>query len=187
MGGSDAGRTPVRADIPPDSAPDTRWLSYRELAEILAPTKVESVIRLVRRKGWPKRDSNNGVRVAVPADILADMQASRRKGRASVAPKRNNVPADIPADSGADIPRAMTAFETALAAIRADHDRERADWVRQLAALQADRDKLEVENRELRSRADRAEGMAEGLKAASPAPSGGFAAWWRSVRAAFRP
>ena len=174
MGGSDAGRTPVRADIPPDSAPDTRWLSYRELAEILAPTKVESVIRLVRRKGWPKRDSNNGVRVAVPADIL-------------VAPKRNNVPADIPADSGADIPRAMTAFETALAAIRADHDRERADWVRQLAALQADRDKLEVENRELRSRADRAEGMAEGLKAASPAPSGGFAAWWRSVRAAFRP
>ena len=178
MSGSDAGGTPVRADrppgIPPDSTPDTRWLSYRELAEILAPTKVESVIRLVRRKGWLKRDSNNGVRVAVPADILADMQASRRKGPAPVAPT----------DSGADIPGAITAFETALAVMRADHDRERADWVQRLAAVHADRDKLEAENRELRSRADRAEGMAEGLKAAR---SSGFVAWWRSVRAALRP
>jgi hypothetical protein len=37
-----------------------------------------------------------------------------------------------------------------------------------------------------RTRADRAEGVIEGMKAAASAPSG-FAAWWRSVREAFRP
>ena len=180
MSGSDAGATPVRADIPPDSTPDTRWLSYRELAEIMAPTKVESVIRLVRRKGWPKRDSNNGVRVAVPADILADMRARQGRGLKPVAAKPGNVPADIPPDDRADISVLIKPLEAAIAALQerlARADGQAADLQAQLTAARADA-------AEERSRADRAEGMAEGLRAAR---SGGFAAWWRSMRAAFRP
>src|SRR5271166_455072 len=131
MSGIDAGDEPIRTDVPADSAPDTRWLSYRELAEILAPMKLESAIRLVRRKKWVKRDSNNGVRVAVPADALADMLAKRREGQSSARP---DIHQDVPAGIQADMSRTINALEAAvatmgeqMAALRADQERERAD------------------------------------------------------------
>jgi len=182
-----------RADLPADSRPDTRWLSYRELADVLAPMKFESVVRLVRRKKWPKRDSNSGVRVAVPADALADMLAKRRDGQSNANAARPDVLADEPTDIRADMSRTIKALEAALsamgeqmAALRSDQERARTEWAEQIAALRTELDKAKADAADQRSRADRAEGLAEGLKAARLAPSG-FAAWWRSVREAFRP
>jgi hypothetical protein len=124
-----ASNRPDGADVLADSAPDTRWLSYRELAEILAPMRVESVIRLVRRKKWIKRESNNGVRVAVPADALADMLAKRRDAR---SPARPGVLEDRPADIRAEMTRTVNALEAAVTSISG-----------QLAALRSDQDRSE--------------------------------------------
>lgn len=60
-----------------------------------------------------------------------------------------------------------------IAAIQANHERERTDWTAQLAAVRTDLDRE-------RSRADRAEGVIEGMRATRSALSG-FAAWWRSA------
>jgi hypothetical protein len=183
------------AAIPPDSTSNTRWLSYRELAEVLAPMKLESAIRLVRRKRWVKRESNSGIRVAVPADVLADMLAKRpsaqpTKVRGDIREGIRAVkPPDIPPDDKslpiiirknqdhavAALEAAVTAMGEQLVAIRADQEQARADWADQIAVVRADleraradaadqrvwSDGLDAENRELRSRADRAEAKME--------------------------
>src|SRR4051812_35935188 len=50
---------------------DIRWLTFRELATARG-IEVASAIRIVRKKNWRRRRSNDGktVRVAVPIDFL---------------------------------------------------------------------------------------------------------------------
>lgn len=65
---------------------ECRWLSYTDLAEA-AGIKRESAVRLVRRKRWPKRESNfrGEIRVAVPEDVLEKL-ATRKEARAQSQP-----------------------------------------------------------------------------------------------------
>jgi DNA repair exonuclease SbcCD ATPase subunit len=59
----------VAGDDAGDVAPDTVWLTYKELAAALE-VKVESARRLVQRKRWPRRPGNDGeARIGVPGDI----------------------------------------------------------------------------------------------------------------------
>ena len=49
-------------------APDTRWMTYREMAAFLG-MKEESARRRAQRAGWPRQLGNDGrTRVGVPGD-----------------------------------------------------------------------------------------------------------------------
>ena len=93
----------------------TRWLSYTELAAALG-VKRESAIRLVRRKPWPKRRGNGseGVRVGVPADVLADRSAS--------CPSPDVLP-----DVFSDITLTTLQATLALLGTQLEHERDRAN------------------------------------------------------------
>src|SRR5215217_5468270 len=48
--------------------PDTRWMTYREMADFLN-MKEESARRRAQREGWPRQLGNDGrTRVGVPGD-----------------------------------------------------------------------------------------------------------------------
>src|SRR4051812_22629500 len=69
-----------------DEGADTRWLSYEELAAARG-ISVESARRIARLKKWPRRKGNEGgIRVAVPAHILADGHATRKRRIPEVRP-----------------------------------------------------------------------------------------------------
>ena len=58
------------ADVAPDIAPDTKWLTFNEIAENRS-ISVPSAMRLVRRRHWRRQRDNHGrVTVAVPVDEL---------------------------------------------------------------------------------------------------------------------
>jgi len=64
------------------SEPETRWLSYSELARIRGTSR-ESATRIVRKHHWPKRPGNDGtVRVSVPVSFLE----ARRRDPPAVPP-----------------------------------------------------------------------------------------------------
>src|SRR3954467_15362734 len=101
---------------------DTRWLSYADLAQARG-TDIESVVRLVRRRNWPKQTGNDGrVRVAVPADVLRNMSPRRKAALEDIPPA---IPADIPQDRAADISRAISILEDALGTLKEQVERER--------------------------------------------------------------
>ena len=125
--------------------------------------------RVTRRKLEAVRGNDGRVRVRLDDQAIADLKRDLSSGQ------RGGRPGGRPDGQKPDISGMIRAFEAANAALR-----ERAE------AAETRANRLEAENRELRSRADRAEGMIEGLKAARAKPSGGFAAWWRSMREAFR-
>lgn len=55
-----------------DATPDTRWMTYRELADFLGVAE-ESGRRRAQRAHWPRRPGNDGkTRVGVPGDITPD-------------------------------------------------------------------------------------------------------------------
>jgi hypothetical protein len=104
-----------------------RWLSYDELAEARGIDRA-SAIRMVRRKRWPKQESNDGTtRVAVPASALS----------VTGHPATNQAPPDdkihdLPGDNN----QIIKALEAELAGVREalSRERDRAD------RLQAERD-----------------------------------------------
>ena len=103
----------------------THWLTYAELAAALG-IKRESAIRLVRRKPWPKRHSNDpaGIRVGVPADALAGVAAHRP-------------PPDKPPDNRIEtLQAAVASLEGQLERERgrADRAEARADHIESAAA-----------------------------------------------------
>ena len=138
-------------------ADDTRWLTYTELAAELG-IKRDSAIRLVRRKGWPRRHGNGprDIRAAIPGSVLADI----REGR--------HTPDITGYDTGSvsgDMPRAIRALETALADLREQlgRERDRADQVEH--GRQQDRAAAAEREAAAQARADRAEQRAEQAQA----------------------
>jgi hypothetical protein len=126
-----------------------RWLSYDELAEIRGIDRA-SAIRMVRRKRWPKQESNDGTtRVAVPASVI-------RVTRHPVTDL--GTPSDKNHVLSGDKDQTIKALEGEAAALREALAREsaRADRAEAAAAVVPD----------LRERAARAEGEVEGLRAA---------------------
>jgi hypothetical protein len=176
-------RADIRADIPPDSRADTRWLSYDELAE-LTGAKRESVIRIVRRKGWAKRDANKPgeVRVAVPADVIEDMRArvTARPKRPPDSPPDNTeaVPPDIPPDNAVSAPdknREISLLEGHVVTLReqlaraeaaADHARRAGELDR--AAAAEDRTRAAEERGRLLALVDQLTAELGTLRAAPP-------------------
>ena len=107
----------------------THWLTYAELAAALG-IKRESAIRLVRRKPWPKRHSNDpvGIRVGVPADALADVAAHR--------PPPDRAPDKPPDNRIETLQAAVASLEGQLERERgrADRAEARADHIESAAA-----------------------------------------------------
>src|SRR5215212_79735 len=70
VGNAGKGR-PTGASI----TPDTRWMTYREMADFLG-VKEESARRRAQREGWPRQLGNDGrTRVGVPGDAAPDEPA----------------------------------------------------------------------------------------------------------------
>ncbi len=66
-----SGARPGGADV----TPDTRWMTYQEMADRLG-MKVESARRRAQREGWPRLPGNDGhTRVGVPGDAIAQRNA----------------------------------------------------------------------------------------------------------------
>jgi hypothetical protein len=121
---------------------DTRWVSYSDLAEARGIDR-DSVIRIVRRRGWPKQESNDGtVRVQVSRAVLEGKQRPRSELRA-----------DRPADLGRVIKGLegqIAAKNAHLMALTEQLGRERlvADEARQRAAkAEAARDQALVDRK----------------------------------------
>jgi hypothetical protein len=122
---------PGRSKVWAESSPDTRWLSYDDLAEI-AGIKRESVTRMVRRKKWPKRTGNEpgSVRVAVPLGAIEAMQA-RQRARPPVV--EQPIPDRLSLNL-ADIARVIHKLETALSETSAERDQLRFELERERMA-----------------------------------------------------
>jgi hypothetical protein len=158
-----------------------RWMTYAELADGRGIDR-QSARRLAARSKWRRqKDNQQVVRVYVPS--------------ASAAPQREkqDMSADMPAVTSADMSIVVKPLEAAIVTLREELAAVRVD----LGKANERAGRAEAEAREVRlrlswaesqveaerSRADRAEGVAEGLKAARE-QRGKFAAWWR---ARFRP
>ncbi len=125
---------PRPEDSPADTSAEGQWLTLADLGRARGISKA-SAARLVRRHKWRRQAGNDGrVRVLVPPDALEDS------------------PADSPQVSPADMSRAISAFEAAIAA---SGERAQADAA-MLATLQVLLD-------EAKSRCDRAEARADAL------------------------
>ena len=114
-----------RVDSAADDAADGRWMTYAELGATRGITK-ESALKLALRRKWRKQDDNQGhVRVYVPLEW---------------APPRDTG-ADAGADQRADMSRAITALDAAVATLR--EQLARADAA---AATVVERDAYAVEH-----------------------------------------
>jgi len=114
-----------------DDAADSRWMSYAELAEARRITTVAAT-RLVARRGWRRQKDNHGImRALVPPEGWEP------------APGRSF-------DAGAHVSQAISALETAVAAMR-----ERAEAAEQAAQTERERADRAVQARDgERSRAN---------------------------------
>ena len=115
-----------------DSRADTRWLSYDDLVDITG-IKRDSVIRMVRRRKWPKRPGNqpNSVRIAVPVIAIDKMQAKRdARPVIAPAPPQNTV-------NFAEIALVIRKLEMALGTVRAERDQLREALAQASAAAGA--------------------------------------------------
>ena len=109
MDGEARGARPPGATI----APETRWMTYREMADFLG-MKEESARRRAQREGWPRQLGNDGrTRVGVPGDAIV-LEAA--------LPGATN--------GGDDHPGEVAALREALA-----RERERADRAEAAAAV----------------------------------------------------
>lgn len=137
-----------------DSGADVRWLSYEELAAVRGIDR-DSAIRLARRHHWPKRTGNDKkIQLAIPAEILRDM-----------APRPQDIPADIREDVPGDILPDVSQDDTRTINALQDHVRtlrEQLSGVTVAAAEREERLRLEL----AAARAEAAQGAAEALKAA---------------------
>ena len=126
-------------------APDTRWMTYREMADFLG-MKEESARRRAQREGWPRQLGNDGrTRVGVPGDAVA-LEAVLSGA----------------IDRGGDHPGEIAALREALV-----RERERADRAEAAgAAVQRLADRRGEELAEARERAGRAEGERDTLQEA---------------------
>lgn len=162
---------PIGQEASP-ATPDGIWMTKAEIA-VVRRISVASADRLVRRQGWRKERGNDGrARVLVPLTWAQPRPGNPRDETSG--PKDTN-PTDK-APNPTDVRRTISALETAvnaleqqLAAVRAEQLQAQTAWAEQLAALQGELDRTRAEVGAQRSRADRAEGVIEGMKAATDA------------------
>jgi regulator of replication initiation timing len=141
-----------------DSPPDTRrtsaggddadgvWLSFAELGRARGISRA-SAARLVRRRKWRRRTDNHGiVQVFVPHEA-AEMPDRPEGGH----------PTGARADIRADVSRAISALETAVASLT----EQLAGAERRAQAAEKGREAVESEARDLRERLEQAEAAAE--------------------------
>src|SRR3954451_5890890 len=139
-----------------DERADTRWLSYEELAAARG-IDVESARRIARLKKWPRRKGNEGgIRVAVPADILADGQTTRkRRIREKIRPA-------IRPDASADESRTINELSARITLLQAQLEKAEA----QAAEARATATQAMLDREDARVRAASAEGEAKALRSA---------------------
>jgi hypothetical protein len=114
-------------DATRDATGDVTWMTYAELGKARG-IDAASAKRLAIRRHWRRTRGNTGTaRVAVPVT-----EATPRETR--------------PGDATEDVTRDVTAFQTALAAVEATHERHVADLraahTREVAGLRAQVDGL---------------------------------------------
>jgi hypothetical protein len=123
-----------------DNDSDTRWLSYDELAEARGIDR-QSANRLVARKGWLRRKTNEGkVRIEVPAAYL--LSAPDKSG--DNGPEQQDVSGDKPALEP-DKNGTIKALETALTELQEQLGRERSRTDRAEAAADHERRARELD------------------------------------------
>src|SRR3954452_5841002 len=139
-----------------DERADTRWLSYEELAAARG-IDVESARRIARLKKWPRRKGNEGgIRVAVPADILADGQTTRkRRIREKIRPA-------VRPDASVDESRTINELSARITLLQAQFEKAEA----QAAEARATATQAMLDREEARVRAASAEGEAKALRGA---------------------
>jgi hypothetical protein len=105
-----------------DEEPDSRWMTYTELATARRIT-TSSAIKLVLRRGWRRQKDNHGtMRALVPPDCCEP------------APGKNG---------DADVKEAIGALEASVAALR-----DRAEAAEQMARLERERADRAVQARD---------------------------------------
>lgn len=105
---------------------DFEFLLYQDAADRLG-ISIDSVRRQARRKGWPKKQGNDGkARVGIPADRLQDSPPDR--------------PNDSPSDNPKDTVPALLARVAELQADLAVAAAREAGQERLITSLQEDRD-----------------------------------------------
>jgi hypothetical protein len=140
--GDDGGE--VRGGVRGDTTRDTRWMSYRELADFLR-VEEESARRRAQRARWPRRPGNDGkARVGVPGDITPDdtRKAARDDGgddAGDVTPALVAL-AERQAVELAELRERLGRSEGDAAAARAELERIQAAHIIELNRAVADRD-----------------------------------------------
>lgn len=158
-------------DCPGDVAGDSRWLTYRQLAEQrgISPASAK---RLAMRKRWRRQAGNDGIaRVAVP------MTESREAGpvipdiTGDITPKVNGLQAEL------------AGLREAIATLRADHAAE-LDRLRQdhAAALGREAEIRADYAREIGRLMEAVTALAKALEAARSAPAARWAGWLEWLR-----
>jgi hypothetical protein len=100
-----------------DNEPDARWLSYDEIADMRGIDRA-SAIRMVRRKHWPKRDSNDGTtRVAVPGTFFRAKRTKSSVPKHIVTGHVENAPGHI-SDNDNDNPSIISALSGHVTTLR---------------------------------------------------------------------
>ena len=127
-GGMDDQRAPrIPPETPAESDPDSRWLSYRQIAHVrrISPA---SAARMARLHGWTRRKNNEGMTVCQVPLAYAEPDAEKLPENPPERPKR---PTESPAESAA-----ISALHSAVATLRealaraeqaAESERARAD------------------------------------------------------------
>lgn len=125
-----------------DNSADSRWMSYAELAEARRIT-ASSASRLVVRRGWRRQKDNHGImRALVPPEWSEPAQGKLF-------------------DPGAHVSQAISALETAVAAMR-----ERAEAAEHAAQIERERADRAVQARDAeRSRANTLRDRIDALQA----------------------
>jgi hypothetical protein len=159
-----------------DVPPDRRWMTYRELAELLK-VEEESARRRAQRARWPRRPGNDGkTRVAVPGNVTPD--DARKVARDDAGDDRGDNGGDVTpalAVELAELHERVGRAEGDAAAVRAELERIQAAHAAEMARMQADRDHERAERRAERQAAEAERARLVELLADATAP------WWRRL------
>jgi hypothetical protein len=139
-----------------DVTPNTRWMTYKELADFLG-VEEESARRRAQRAHWPRRrgnDRDKKTRVGVPGDITLDdaRKVARDDAVDGVGYDRGGVPGDVVPALVAELAELRervgraegdaAAARAELARILADRDHERGERRAERQAAEAERARL---------------------------------------------
>jgi Alanine-zipper, major outer membrane lipoprotein len=141
------------ADDLPDHQPDSRWMTFDQLARARGISKL-SAQALVRRHDWRRQRDNRGRVLALVPNDGPELRRQPDNPPDDPSQSPHHQP-DNPLRQADHPPHAP--FETALAAIEAAHARELHALRERADAAQAQADRTSVQLEETEKRADRTE------------------------------